>query len=70
MATYKQIQFWVKKTYEFTVKTCWIAHVKEICGLKPRRAWNRHPGKKRKNPCPKDKIEPIRRAFKYFRMIS
>ena len=33
MATYKQIQDGVKKNYGFTVKTCWIADVKEMCGL-------------------------------------
>jgi len=33
MATYQQIQDWVRKHYGFTVKTYWIAHVKEMCGL-------------------------------------
>ena len=28
MATYKQIQDWVKKQYGFVPKTCWIADVK------------------------------------------
>jgi len=31
MATYNQIQEWIKEKYGFTVKTCWIAHAKEIC---------------------------------------
>ena len=67
MATYQQIQDYVKKTYGFTVRTGWIAHVKEICGLEPKEAWNRkHP---RSNPCPPDKIEPIMQAFRHFGMI-
>ncbi len=68
MATYKQIQEWVREQerFKFTVHTCWIAHVKEMCGLKPRRAANRVDG--RKNPCPQDKVEPIKKAFRHFRM--
>lgn len=69
MATYKQIQEWVRKNYGFTVKTCWIAHVKEICGLEPRKAPNRRNKNKRENPCPPDKIEPIKQAFRHFGMI-
>ena len=33
MATYRQIQEYVKQEYGCTVKTCWIAHVKELNGL-------------------------------------
>jgi len=35
MATYKEVQEYIKKKYGFIVKTCWIAHVKEMCGLNP-----------------------------------
>ena len=69
MATYKQIQGYVKETHGYTVKTCWIAHVKEICGLKPKKAWNRKAPEKRANPCPTAKIEPIKQALRYFGMI-
>ena len=69
MATYKQIQSYVKETHGYTVSTCWIAHVKEICGLKPRKAWNRKDPKIRENPCPPAKIEPIKQAFGHFGMI-
>jgi len=68
MATYKQIQDWVKKEFGFVPKTCWIAHVKELSGLPVRQAWNRR-GVKREKPCPLDKVEPIRDAFQYFGMI-
>lgn len=33
MATYKDIQSYIKLNYDCTVKTCWIAHMKSICGL-------------------------------------
>ncbi len=64
MATYKEIQRWVKDNYGFSVKTCWIAHVKEMCGLKLRRPPNRLSQETRSNPCPPDKIEPIELALK------
>lgn len=39
--TYAQIQKWILANYGFTVKTCWIAHVKELSGLSVRPAHNR-----------------------------
>jgi hypothetical protein len=69
MATYRQIQNWVKRNYGFSVETCWIAHVKEICGLEPRKAANRVDENERTNPCPMSKIDPIKQAFRYFGMI-
>ena len=69
MTTYKNIQEWVKMNYGFTVKTCWIAHVKEMCGLKLRKAPNRYDENKRTNPCPPEKIEPIKKAFEHFKII-
>jgi len=68
VATYKQIQEWVKKKYGFTPKTCWIADVKEQCGLKVRKTWNRQ-GKQRLVPCPQDKIKPIKKALHHFKML-
>ena len=56
MATYKQIQDWVKKEHGFVIKTCWIAHVKHMEGLPMRKAHNRI-GEDRVNPCPPDKEE-------------
>ncbi|HQF62360.1 MAG TPA: hypothetical protein PLT26_07635 [Anaerolineaceae bacterium] len=68
MATYQQIQDWVKQHYNFTPKTCWIAHVKKLSGLPVTKAPNRI-GVERVFPCPDDKIEPIRAALRYFGMI-
>jgi hypothetical protein len=69
MATYKEIQKWVKKEYSFVPKSCWIAHVKEISGLPIHKAYNRV-GVNRLIPCPMEKKEGIRSAFIYFGMIK
>ena len=69
MATYREIQEWVRSNYGYTVKTCWIAHVKEMCGLQPNIAPNRFDLTKRLNPCPSNKVGPIKQAFKHFGMI-
>ena len=67
MATYNQIQKWIKENYGYVPKTCWIAHVKEICGMARRTSPNRM-GPTRKYPCPDDKIDDIKKAFKFFGM--
>ncbi|MBC8492748.1 MAG: hypothetical protein H8D43_03100 [Chloroflexi bacterium] len=69
MATYKQIQDYVKERHGCTVKTCWIAHVKELNGLKLHRAPNREAGDKRKNPCPPSKRLLIEEAMRHYGMI-
>lgn len=68
MATYKEIQIWIKENKGIIVQTCHIAHVKEICGIPMREASNRN-GNERKKPCPMDKIEIIKEAFIHFGMI-
>jgi len=69
MANYKQIQEYIRDTYGYLPKTCWIAHMKEVCGLHPRMAPNRYSISKRTNPCPADKQTDIRKAFVHFHMI-
>ena len=68
MATYKEIQEYINLSYGFTPKTCWIAHMKEVCGLDRKDAVNRIDDSKRKYPCPEDKQEVIKEAFKHFDM--
>jgi len=68
MATYKQIQDYVRKNHGFVPETCWIAHVKELMGLPLRKAPNRQ-GAGRVKRCPPSKIAPIRQALKHFGMI-
>lgn len=66
MATYKEIQTFVKRKHGFVPKTCWIAHVKELCDLPVRKAWNR--AGERTHPCSPEKVEAIKDAFKHFKM--
>jgi hypothetical protein len=69
MATYKEIQEYVEERYGQPIKTCWIAHVKEICGFHPKQAPNRLSPDERKYPCP-DAIQPlIKDALGHFGMI-
>jgi hypothetical protein len=69
VATYKQIQEHVKITKGYVPKSCWIAHMKEICGLKPKKSPRRYSPNSRVHPCPYDKKEDIRNTFKHFNMI-
>ncbi len=69
MTTYKQIQNYIKETYNTSVKTCWIADIKEQCGIKMRKALNRISQNERTNPCPKSKSECIKAALKHFGII-
>lgn len=69
MATYKDIQSYIKLNYDCTVKTCWSAHMKSICGLPVRQAYNRKDPEKRVFLCPDSKKDIIKAAFKHFNMI-
>lgn len=51
------------------VKTCWLADVKEQYGLNLKKAHNRESAEYRQNPCPSEKVESIKEAFKNFDMI-
>ena len=68
MANYKEIADYVKTTYQYTPKSCWIADVKERCGLCVKRAPNRI-SEKRTNPCPENKVASIKAALRHFNMI-
>lgn len=69
MATYKQIQEYIRDTYGYSPKTCWIAHMKDVCGLHPRIASNRYSVSNRTNPCPAVKQADTKEAFVHFHMI-
>jgi hypothetical protein len=68
MATYTEIQNYVKRRFGFEPKTCWITHTKELNGLPTRQAWNRA-GKKRIVPCPQARRTAIEAALRHYRMI-
>lgn len=69
MATYDEIIKYVKEAYGITVKTCWIADMKEQYGLNPNKAHNRIDDDIRTNPCPEQHKEKILEAFLYFDML-
>lgn len=68
MATYREIQEWVRENHGWLPKTCWIAHCKEQAGLDPRVAPNRQSESRRLHPCPPGKAPAIFSAFKHFEM--
>ena len=70
MDTYKQIQEYVKEKYDFSPKTCWIAHMKDVLGVESKVAFNRIDINKRTHPCPGDKQRYIEEAFRHFNMIG
>jgi hypothetical protein len=69
MATYTQIQEYVKERHGYLPRATWIAHMKEICGLNPKPAATRHSLDKRVNPCPPHRQEDLRQAFIHFKLI-
>lgn len=69
MATYKEIQEFIKNRYGYSVKTCWIAHMKKVCGLPVKMANNRYSPDSRTHPCPAEKQAAIHEAFEHFHMI-
>jgi len=69
MATYPQIQEWVISKYGWEPRKCWIAHVKELCGLEVKPAPNRK-GAERANPCPSQKRPAIEEALRQLGMVK
>ncbi len=66
---YKKVQEYVKRKYNFSVKSCWIAHIKELNGIKMKQAPNRLSSTERKYPCPEEKILVVKNAMKKFGLI-
>jgi hypothetical protein len=66
MATYRQIQNWVKRREGFVPKTCWIAHILAEHGRTHRMAANRIDPSMRQNPCPQSKRPSIEAALRHF----
>ena len=69
MATYKEIQGYVKETYGFLPKTCWIVHMKELCGIPVKNAPNRISPSHREKTCPPEKMPYVKEAVRHFGMI-
>lgn len=69
MATYAQIQAYVKQEHGYTPKTCWITHMKEKSGLPVTRAHNRQ-SEVRLLPCPESKEDSILEAFRHYGLLK
>jgi hypothetical protein len=66
--SYSQIQSFVKETAGFVPKKDWIAHVKELNGLRLRRT-SYEPRKDRLEPCPPSKRKAIEDALRQFGIL-
>ena len=69
MATYKQIQDDLRAWHSRAVKTCWIAHVKELNGFSMRAASNRRSPNSREYPCPPKMKVLIEASMRRFGML-
>jgi hypothetical protein len=69
MATYREIKEYVKNVHGKNIETCWIAEMKELLGLKPKIAHNRLSVNSRSKPCPENRKQYIKDAFKHYNMI-
>ena len=70
MATYRQIQDDIRTRHSTVVKTCWIAHVKELNGLPVRQAPNRRSRDVREVPCPASMRPLIEESLHRFGMLK
>src|SRR5215467_11950665 len=66
--TYRDIRAWVYSHHGFSPRTGWIAHVKELSGLKVRATHNRR-GSRRVDPCPPERRSAIEEALRHFRVL-
>ncbi|PYD74999.1 hypothetical protein [Novacetimonas pomaceti] len=69
MATYQQVQDWIRARDGFAAKSCWIAHILSDHGKTRRQANNRIDPNQRKHPCPPEKRPVIEAALRHFKMI-
>jgi hypothetical protein len=60
---YKLIMDWIKDAYGDNVKSCYIAHVKDMCSMKK-------PNNNRKIKCPHKHVKKIIHAFFHFKMLK
>ena len=69
-ATYQKIKEYVKNKYGVNVHTRYIAEVKRMCGIDMGENYNKS---KKDEPdvkhCPQEKVEYIKEALKYFRVL-
>jgi hypothetical protein len=69
MATYREIQQWIKRNFRYVPKTCWIADVLADHGLTKSAASNRIDPSAPSNPCPTRHRATITAALVHFEMV-
>lgn len=70
MATYKEVQEYVRSKHGFVPKTCWIAHVLADDEKTTRAAGNRISPDARMHPCPEKRRPQVESALSHFGMIE
>ena len=68
-ATYAEIKAWIKKQYNVSVSSLYIAQCKDECGFEKRDNYNKGIEGHKVPNCPEEKRELIMKAFKHFKMI-
>ena len=68
-ATYAEIKAWIKKQYNVSVSSLYIAQCKDECGFEKRDNYNTGAEGHKVPKCTEEKRELILEAFKHFRMI-
>ncbi|MDY3765546.1 MAG: 23S rRNA (uracil(1939)-C(5))-methyltransferase RlmD [Lachnospiraceae bacterium] len=68
-ATYAEIKAWIKKQYNVSVSSLYIAQCKSMCGFEKRDNYNKGAEGHKVPNCPAEKRELIMKAFEHFKMI-
>lgn len=68
-ATYAEIKKWIKKQYNVSVSSLYIAQYKDECGFEKRDNYNKGAEGHKVPNCPAEKRELIMKAFEHFKMI-
>ena len=68
-ATYAEIKAWIKKQYNVSVSSLYIAQCKSMCGFEKRDNYNKGIEGHKVPNCPAEKRELIMKAFEHFKMI-
>lgn len=68
-ATYAEIKKWIKKQYNVSVPSLYIAQCKDECGFEKRQNYNTGAEGHKVPNCPAEKRELIMKAFEHFKMI-
>ncbi len=70
MVTYKTMRDYIKVKYNCSVKTCWIADMKEQCGIFTRKVPNRISETQRVHPCPIDHKKKLKMHLNILKCFS